>query len=51
MDKSDLQAMIRFARQNDVMNRPFLTVFKWYNIAYSLAYNERTMNIMDFKGV
>lgn len=51
MDKSDLQAMIRFARQNGAMNRPFLTVFKWYNIAYSLAYNERTINVMDFKGV
>lgn len=51
MDRSDLQAMIRFARQNGAMYRPFLTVFKWYNIAYSLAYNERTINTMDMKGV
>lgn len=40
MDKSDLQAIIRFARQNGMMNRPFLKVFKWYNIQNSLAYNE-----------
>lgn len=51
MDRSDLQVMIRFARKNGAMNRPFLTVFKWYNIAYSLAYNERTLNTMDIKGV
>ena len=40
MDKSDLQAMIRFAYQNDMMHKPFLTVFKWYNIQNSLTYNE-----------
>lgn len=51
MDRSDLQAIIMFARKNGAMNRPFLTVFKWYNIAYSLAFNERAMNVMDFKGI
>lgn len=44
MDKSDLQAMMRFAHQNDLMNKPFLVVFKWWNIANSLAYNEYNMN-------
>lgn len=47
MDKSDLQAMLRFASQNNMMNRPFLQVFKWYNIQYSLAYNEHTMNLIN----
>lgn len=42
MDKSDLQAIIRFARQNNMMHRPFLKVFKWYNIQNSLAYNNNT---------
>lgn len=40
MDKSDLQAMMRFALQNGMMNRPFLLVFKWYSIQNSLVYNE-----------
>lgn len=40
MDKSDLQTMIRFAYQNNLMNKPFIKVFKWYNIQNSLAYNE-----------
>lgn len=47
MDRSDLQAMLRFASQNNIMNRPFLQVFKWYTIQYSLAYNEHTMNLMN----
>lgn len=47
MDRSDLQAMLRFASQNNMMNRPFIQVFKWYNIQYSLAYNEHTMNLMN----
>lgn len=38
MDRSDLQQIIRFAIKNDVMNRPFILVYKWYNIAYSTAY-------------
>lgn len=42
MDRSDLQAMLRFAHQNSMMNRPFLLVYKWYNIQNSLAYNDRT---------
>lgn len=42
MDKSDLQAILRFAYQNNMMHRPFLKVFKWYNIQNSLAYNEHT---------
>lgn len=40
MDRSELQAIIRFARRNNVMDRPFLMVYKWYNIANSLAYSE-----------
>lgn len=51
MDKSDLKAMLRFAAKNGIMHKPFLFVFKWYKISYSLAYNERTMNVMDYKGV
>lgn len=47
MDRSDLQAMLRFASQNNMMNRPFIQVFKRYNIQYSLAYNEHTMNLMN----
>lgn len=31
MDKSDLQAMLRFASQNNAMHKPFLLVLKWYN--------------------
>lgn len=38
MDRSDLQQIIQFAIKNDVMNRPFTLVYKWYNIAYSMAY-------------
>ena len=45
MDKSDLQAMIRFAIKNDIMDKPFTTVFKLYNISNSLANNEHTMNL------
>ena len=45
MDKSDLQAMIRFAYQNNMMNKPFIKVFKWYNIQNSLAYNEYNKNV------
>lgn len=41
MDRSDLQAMLRFASQNGMMHKPFLQVFKWYNIQYSLAYQEQ----------
>lgn len=48
MDKSDLQAMIRFAIKNDIMDKPFTTVFKWYNISNSLAYNESNRNIVTF---
>lgn len=44
MDRSDLQAIIRFAYQNDLMGKPFIKVFKWYNIMNSLAYNEQTLN-------
>ena len=45
MDRSDLQAMLRFAHQNDLMNKPFTTVFKWYNIQNSLVNKE---NLIDF---
>lgn len=38
MDRSDLQAMLRFACQNNMMDKPFVKVFKWYNIMNSLAY-------------
>lgn len=38
MDRSDLQQIIQFAIKNDVMNRPFTLVYKWYNIAYSMAH-------------
>lgn len=40
MDKSDLQAIIMYARKNGMMHRPFLTVYKWYSIQNSLTYNE-----------
>lgn len=40
MDKSDLQTLLRFALQNNVMNKSFIQVFKWYNIQNSLAYNQ-----------
>ncbi len=46
MDRSDLQAMIRFAYQNNMMDKPFIKVFKWYNIMNSLAYNECTNNFI-----
>lgn len=46
MDKSDLQAIIIFARQNNMMNKSFLKVFKWYNIQNSLAYNEYNHNLV-----
>ena len=47
MDKLDLQAMIRFALQNNMMNKSFIKVFKWYNIQNSLAYNEYNMNLIN----
>lgn len=47
MDKTDLQAMLRFACQNNMMNKPFLKVFKWYNIQNSLAYNEYNRNLVN----
>lgn len=47
MDKSDLQAMLRFACQNNMMNKPFLKVFKWYYIQNSLAYNEYNRNLVN----
>lgn len=47
MDRSDLQAMLRFAIKNDIMNKPFTTVFKWYNISNSLVYNESNMNFIN----
>jgi hypothetical protein len=31
MDKSDLQAILEFAAKNNIMDKPFITVFKWYN--------------------
>lgn len=46
MDRSDLQAMIRFAYQNNLMDKPFIKVFKWWNIQNSLAYNEYNMNLV-----
>lgn len=45
MDKADLQAILIFARQNDMMSKPFIKVFKWYNIQNSLAYNEYNFNL------
>ena len=45
MDKSDLQTLLRFALQNNVMNKSFLQVFKWYNIQNSLVYNINTLNL------
>ena len=51
MDRTELQSIIRFALKNNMMHRPFLLVYKWYRISYSLAYNEHIMNVMDFKGV
>lgn len=44
MDKSDLQAMMRFALQNGMMNRPFLLVFKWYSIQNTLDHNFSTLH-------
>ncbi len=46
MDKSDLQTLIRFALQNNVMNKSFIQVFKWYNIQNSLAYNQYNRNLV-----
>ena len=46
MDKSDLQTIIRFALQNNVMNKSFIQVFKWYNIQNSLAYNQYNRNLV-----
>ena len=46
MDKSDLQTLLRFALQNNVINKPFIQVFKWYNIQNSLAYNQYSRNIV-----
>ena len=46
MDKSDLQTLLRFALQNNVMNKSFLQVFKWYNIQNSLVYNQYNRNIV-----
>lgn len=46
MDRSDLQAMIRFAYQNNLMDKPFIKVFKWWNIQNSWAYNEYNMNLV-----
>lgn len=43
MDKSDLQAIMRFAYQNNMMNRPFLLVYKWYNIQNTLDNNFSTL--------
>lgn len=43
MDKSDLQAIMRFAHQNNMMNRPFLLVYKWYNIQNTLDNNFPTL--------
>ena len=46
MDKSDLQTLIRFALQNNIMNKSFLQVFKWHNIQNSLAYNQYNRNLV-----
>lgn len=46
MDKSDLQTLLRFALQNNVMNKSFIQVFKWYNIQNSLTYNQYNRNIV-----
>lgn len=45
MDKSDLQAILIFARQNGMMNKSFLQVFKWFNIQYSLVNSEYLKNL------
>lgn len=44
MDKSDLQTIIRFARQNSIMHKSFFWVLKWYNISCSTAYNQYNIN-------
>ena len=46
MDKSDLQTLLRFALQNNVINKSFIQVFKWYNIQNSLTYNQYNRNIV-----
>lgn len=43
MDKSDLQSIMRFAHQNNMMNRPFLLVYKWYSIQNTLDNNFPTL--------
>lgn len=47
MDRSDLKALLRYAHQNNMMNRPFIKVFKWYNIQNSLAYSEQIHNLSN----
>lgn len=37
MDKTDLQAIYRFATQNNILHKPFTYVVKWYRIANSLT--------------
>ena len=37
MDRSDLQAIIRFAHKNNMMHRSFLLVYKWYMITNALC--------------
>lgn len=51
MDKSDLQTIIRFAIKNNMMGKPFIKVFKWYNIQNSLAYNEYNRNLVNMEAV
>ena len=46
MDKSDLQTILCFARQNHIMSKPLSWVLKWYNISYSLAYNQYNLNLI-----
>lgn len=46
MDKSDLQAILRFARQNHIMGKPLSWVLKWYCISNSLAYNQYNINLI-----
>lgn len=37
MDRSDLQAIIRFAHKNNMMHCSFLLVYKWYMITNALC--------------
>jgi hypothetical protein len=32
MDKSELETIIRFAHKNNIMNKPFVFVYKWYKL-------------------